>query len=135
MPDVYIRTVMLMSTWVSIQVVGHASDQQQAIDRRESGERAFEWFRRVEECCTRFDPQSEIMQLSTHIGVPVPVSELLYEAVQFAVAVAEGAAAPCTEEQPATRKLPIRTVPVSRSIHCRTLGAVMKSRMREISSP
>jgi thiamine biosynthesis lipoprotein len=89
MPDVYIRTVMLMSTWVSIQVVGHAANQQQATERQESVERAFEWFRRVEECCTRFDHQSEVMQLSTHIGVPVPVSELLYEAVQFAVAVAE----------------------------------------------
>jgi thiamine biosynthesis lipoprotein len=89
MPDVYIRTLMLMSTWVSIQVVGHAANQQQATDRRESVERAFEWFRRVEECCTRFDPESEMMQLSTHIGVPVPVSELLYEAVQFALAVAE----------------------------------------------
>jgi len=89
MPDVYIRTVMLMSTWVTIQVVGHAGDQQQTIDRRETVERAFEWFRRVEECCSRFDPHSELMQLSTQIGVPVPVSELLYEAVQFAVAVAE----------------------------------------------
>jgi thiamine biosynthesis lipoprotein len=89
MPDVYIRTVMLMSTWVTIQVVGHGADQQQAIDRRERVERAFGWFRRVEECCTRFDPQSELMQLSTHVGVAVPVSELLYEAVQFAVAVAE----------------------------------------------
>lgn len=92
MPDVYIRTVMLMSTWVTIQVVGHGADQQQAIDRRERVERAFGWFRRVEECCTRFDPHSELMQLSTHVGVAVPVSELLYEAVQFAVAVAEESA-------------------------------------------
>ena len=84
MPDVYIRTVMLMGTWVTIQVVGHAADQQQDIDRRERVDRAFEWFRRVEECCTRFDPQSEMMRLSTQIGVPVPVSDLLYEAVQFA---------------------------------------------------
>ena len=38
---------------------------------------------------TRFDPQSELMQLSTQIGEAVPVSDLLYEAVQFAVAVAE----------------------------------------------
>lgn len=89
MPDVYIRTVMLMSTWVTIQVVGHAADQQQDIDRRERVDRAFEWFRQVEGCCTRFDPQSEMMRLSTQIGVPVPVSDVLYEAVQFAVAVAE----------------------------------------------
>src|SRR6476620_5255497 len=89
MSDVYIRTVMLMSTCVTIQIVGHGADQQQTIDRGDWVERAFEWFRRVEECCTRFDPQSELMQLSTQIGVAVPVSELLYEAVQFAVAVAD----------------------------------------------
>src|SRR5712691_4345532 len=89
MSDVYIRTVMLMSTCVTIQVVGHGADQPQSIDRREIVERAFAWFRRVEECCTRFDPQSEMMLLTTRIGVPVPVSALLYEAVQFAVAVAE----------------------------------------------
>jgi thiamine biosynthesis lipoprotein len=89
MSDVYIRTVMLMSTCVTIQIVGHGADQQQTIDRGDWVERAFEWFRRVEGCCTRFDPQSELMQLSTQIGVAVPVSDLLYEAVQFAVAVAE----------------------------------------------
>jgi thiamine biosynthesis lipoprotein len=87
--DVYLRTVVLMSTWVTIRVVGHGADEQQAIDRRERVARAFEWFRRVEECCTRFDPHSEMMRLTTRIGVPVPVSALLYEAVQFAVSVAE----------------------------------------------
>ena len=47
-----------------------------AVERVVSGrvERAFEWFRRVEECCTRFDLGSEIMQLATQIGVAVPVS-------------------------------------------------------------
>ena len=80
---------MLMSTCVTIQVVGHGADPQQTAERRAIVERAFEWFRRVEECCTRFDPQSEMMQLTTQVGVPVPVSALLYEAVQFALAVAE----------------------------------------------
>ena len=87
--DVYLQTVVLMSTCVTIQVVGHRADPQDAIDRRERVDRAFEWFRRVEACCTRFDPHSELMQLTAQIGVPVPVSALLYEAVQFAVAVAE----------------------------------------------
>lgn len=106
MSDVYIRTLMLMSTCVTIQVVGHGADQPEAIDRRETVERAFEWFRRVEECCTRFDPQSEMMQLSRQVGVPVPVSALLYEAVQFAVAVAEesdGAFDPTVGHSMATR--------------------------------
>jgi thiamine biosynthesis lipoprotein len=74
---------------VTIQVVGHGAGPQDAIDRRARVDRAFEWFRRVEACCTRFDPHSELMQLTARIGVPVPVSALLYEAVQFAVAVAE----------------------------------------------
>jgi FAD:protein FMN transferase len=86
--DVYLRTVMLMSTCVTIQVVGHEADEPQAIDRRACVERAFEWFRQVEQCCTRFDPHSEMMRLTTQIGVPVPVSAILYEAVHFAVAVA-----------------------------------------------
>ena len=89
MPDVYRRTVMLMGTVVTIQVIGHGADQQQAIERQESVERALDWFRRVEECCTRFDARSEARQLTAQIGSPVPVSAILYEAVQFAVAVAE----------------------------------------------
>ena len=87
--DVYARTVVLMSTRVTIQVVGQPSNPHQTTDRQECVHRAFDWFRKVEECCSRFDPQSELMQLTTRIGVPVPVSALLYEAVRFAVAVAE----------------------------------------------
>jgi FAD:protein FMN transferase len=84
-----IRTVALMGTIVTIEVVGPPVDQEQTSEIDERIERAFGWFRRVEECCTRFDAQSEVMRLSAQIGVSVPVSALLYEAVQFAVAVAE----------------------------------------------
>lgn len=87
--DVYLHTAMLMGTVVTIQVVGHALDQQHALARRECVGRALEWFRRVEACCTRFDAQSEAMQLTARIGVPVPASAMLFEAVQFALAVAE----------------------------------------------
>jgi thiamine biosynthesis lipoprotein len=75
-----IRSVPLMGTIVTIDVVGAADDDV---------ERAFDWFRRVEACCTRFEAQSELMQLTAHVGVAVPVSPLLYEAAQFALAVAE----------------------------------------------
>jgi thiamine biosynthesis lipoprotein len=75
------RTVALMGTIVTIQVVGYEADQ--------SVEAAFDWFRRIEACCTRFDSESEVRQLSTQIGVPVPVSEVLFEAVRFALAVAD----------------------------------------------
>jgi thiamine biosynthesis lipoprotein len=73
-----------MGTIVSIQVVdAGAREAGAAIDR------AFAWFRHVEDTCSRFDPRSELRQLSTRPGEPVPVSDLLFRAVEFAVAVAE----------------------------------------------
>ena len=70
-----------MGTIVTIHVVPPGAEE--AIDR------AFEWFHRIEECCTRFDECSELMQLTTRIGVPVQASAILYEAVRFALMVAE----------------------------------------------
>ena len=84
-----LRTAALMGTFVTIHVVGHEQDSIEAGQREQAVERAFEWFRRVEECCTRFEPSSELMHLTAQVGVPVRVSTLLYEAVQFALAVAE----------------------------------------------
>jgi thiamine biosynthesis lipoprotein len=52
-------------------------------------ERAFEWFRQIEETCTRFNEASELMQLTKQVGVAVPASTILYEAVRFALMVAE----------------------------------------------
>jgi thiamine biosynthesis lipoprotein len=84
-----IRTVQAMGTLVTIQVI--ARDDDRAAGAPDAGgavERAFGWFREVEACCTRFDPGSEAMRLAGRIGVPVPASDILFEAVQFAVAVA-----------------------------------------------
>ncbi len=78
-----------MGTVVTIQVVGHGEDQQQRDARAASVARAADWFRSVEKCCSRFDPESELRQLSEHTGVPVRVSSMLYAAIQFALAVAE----------------------------------------------
>jgi FAD:protein FMN transferase len=75
-----VRTEVLMGTLVTMQV--EASDGDEAI------ERAFGWFREIESRCTRFDPQSELMQLTTRIGVPVVVSPIVFEAVRFAISVA-----------------------------------------------
>jgi thiamine biosynthesis lipoprotein len=77
---VFSRTVAVMGTFVTIQAAGPAE---------ETIERAFGWFRRIEESCSRFDPESEAMRLTTQIGVSVPVSPILYEAVAFALVVAE----------------------------------------------
>ncbi len=89
MSEVYVHTVALMGTVVSIHIVRHVGRHPTREECAAAVARAVEWFHRVEQCCTRFDPESEIMQLSLRIGEAVPVSDLAYEAVQFAVAVAE----------------------------------------------
>jgi thiamine biosynthesis lipoprotein len=76
-----VRTEVLMGTLVTIHVVPPGADA--AIDR------AFEWFRDIEARCTRFDGDSELMRLSGRIGEPVPASPILFEAVRFALSVAE----------------------------------------------
>jgi FAD:protein FMN transferase len=87
--DPSIHTVPLMGTLVTIQVVGRCDHSDDELLRGEAIERAFEWFRSVESCCTRFDPHSELMQLCAQVGKPVPAGPILYEIVQFALAVAE----------------------------------------------
>jgi len=81
-----------MGTLVTIDVVGnvvgHGLSQGPA-QLEAAVERAFGWFRQIEECCSRFEPRSELVRLSAHVGVPVPASAILYEAVQFALTVAE----------------------------------------------
>ncbi len=74
-----------MGTLVSIEVVrsGEHIDDAAAIDR------AFGWFHEIEARCSRFDPRSELMQLCSCFGTPVHVSTILYEAVQFALMLAE----------------------------------------------
>jgi thiamine biosynthesis lipoprotein len=50
-------------------------------------ERAFRWFRQVEAHCSRFDAASELRQLAA--GTPTAASPILFEAVRFALLVAE----------------------------------------------
>lgn len=93
-----VRTEAVMGTLVTIEVCRAGSDE--AIDR------AFQWFFQIEECCTRFDPASELMQLTSRIGVAVPVSAMLFESVRFALSVAEetgGAFDPAVGYQMETR--------------------------------
>jgi thiamine biosynthesis lipoprotein len=72
-----------MGTIVTIHVITTASAAETAIDR------AFGWFHEIEQRCTRFNEQSELMQLCAQPGVSVPVSAILFEAIQFALLVAE----------------------------------------------
>ena len=50
---------------------------------------AFGWFREIEARCSRFDPGSELMRLCARPGEAIEVSPLLFEAVQFALIVAQ----------------------------------------------
>jgi thiamine biosynthesis lipoprotein len=70
-----------MGTLVTIHVV--PSGAEDAI------ERAFGWFHEIEDRCTRFSQRSELMQLTAQAGSPVPASAILYEAVRFALLLAE----------------------------------------------
>src|ERR1035438_8594124 len=74
-----------MGTVVTIQVAGSCNEAglDIAIDR------AFGWFHEIEQRCTRFNEHSELMQLCSQPGVPVPASAILFEAVRFALMVAD----------------------------------------------
>lgn len=75
-----------MGTVATVQIVGRGAEENQLDD---ATERAFTWLHRVEQCCNRFDETSEARQLSRSTGVATPVSPMLFEAVQFALALAE----------------------------------------------
>jgi len=79
------RTDVAMGTFVTIELVDTPSDA--SCD--EIFDRAFGWFHYIEERCTRFNPASELMQLTSRVREAVPVSNVLFEAVNFAVAIAE----------------------------------------------
>ena len=72
-----------MGTVVTIDVVRSGTQADAAVDR------AFGWFHEIEARCTRFNPTSELMQLTAQPRIPVQASAILYEAVKFALMVAE----------------------------------------------
>ena len=91
-PHVYSRTVERMGTLVRMQVAGRRDMEHPASENKDilnAVDRAFDWFRRVEESCTRFDPRSELSQISQTVDQAVPASDILYQALHFALAVAE----------------------------------------------
>lgn len=89
MSHAYLHSVSVMGTVVTIQVVGHGADRREQLDRESAVERAIAWFHTLNDSCTRFDPASELSRLSTKIGAPVPASAIMFQVVQFALAVAE----------------------------------------------
>jgi len=77
------RTATAMGTVVTIRLVGGI-----AAERPVRTQRALDWFSRVEACCSRFDPSSELRRMVHHAGHPFAASEILFEATRFAIAVA-----------------------------------------------
>jgi thiamine biosynthesis lipoprotein len=74
------RTIVAMATFVRIDTPpGHDA----AVDR------ALRWFEELEARCSRFDANSEIVGLTRRVGIAVRVSRPVFEAVQFALAVAD----------------------------------------------
>lgn len=89
MSDSYVETVAVMGTVVTIQVVGHGVGRIEQRERQEGVARAMDWFRETNDRCSRFDPASELSRLSAQVGVPVPVSPMLFELLRFSLALAE----------------------------------------------
>lgn len=85
----YLRSEALMGTVVTVEAPGHDGSHRERLEREEAVDRAMTWFWCVEETCSRFDPRSELRRLSARIGVAVPVSAMLYRAIEFALQVAE----------------------------------------------
>jgi thiamine biosynthesis lipoprotein len=82
------RSEAVMGTIVTVQVPGHAAAETDSSACEAAIERALHWFRVVEQACSRFAPDSELRSLASRPGEPVVVSPLLFEAVQFSLAVA-----------------------------------------------
>ena len=84
----YFHAAALMGTVVSIQIAPR-HDRDNDPESRRAVTRALDWFRAVEAACNRFDPSSEIRRMAAQPGVALDVSPMLFEAVQFALHVAE----------------------------------------------
>lgn len=80
------RTQLFMDTTVEIQVITRRSEDTAAAAALD---RAFEAFRRVEQACSRFSPDSELILSTRQIQTHVPVSPFLYEPLKFALVMAE----------------------------------------------
>ncbi len=81
----FVASDVFMDTLVTIEVAHYPSER--AVT--ELAGHAFDWFREVEAVCSRFEADSELSRLSASPGKPVAVSPILFQTLQFALAVAE----------------------------------------------
>ncbi|QKS60231.1 FAD:protein FMN transferase [Paenibacillus barcinonensis] len=91
---------LFMDTVVDIQVVtgtgenvetGNEERNPQASEQQQLHQinRAFHAFRQVEQACSRFSPESELMKASRQIGEPVQISSFLFEPLKLALHMAQ----------------------------------------------
>jgi thiamine biosynthesis lipoprotein len=81
------KTKLYMDTVVDIQVVtGKWNSKEEA---KAKINRAFEAFQKVEQACSRFSPDSELMEACRLIDTPVPISPFLFEPLKFALEMAK----------------------------------------------
>jgi thiamine biosynthesis lipoprotein len=81
------KTKLYMDTVVDIQVVTGEWKPKEEAEAKIN--RAFEAFQKVEQACSRFSPDSELMEACRLIETPVPVSPFLFEPLKFALEIAK----------------------------------------------
>ncbi len=79
------KTKLYMDTVVDIKVVSRKSKE----ETEAKINRAFQAFQKVEQACSRFSTESELMQASQIIGTPVAISPFLFEPLKFALEMAK----------------------------------------------
>lgn len=84
-PHSFTRTYLALGTLLRVQVVSTTSEN----TLQEATNRALAVVKEVEEACSRFDQDSELVKLvQTPVGKPVSVSSILFQCLQFACEVA-----------------------------------------------
>lgn len=81
----FTQSALYMDTIVTIKIVTSRPEA----EATEKIMRAFTAFEFVQNACNRFDEGSEISRLVQQIGVPVPVSDILFETLRFAREMAD----------------------------------------------
>ncbi|UJF35647.1 FAD:protein FMN transferase [Paenibacillus hexagrammi] len=79
------KSKLMMDTVIEIKVVTSRSP----LDIEPVIEQAFNAFRKVEQACSRFTPESELMKACQQIRTPVPISSWLFQPLKFALEMAE----------------------------------------------
>jgi FAD:protein FMN transferase len=85
----YLHSFVAMGTVVTLRVNRDDASSEFERTRAELLDRAIGWFSRVEHVCNRFDPESEISRLAARPDTWVPLSSLLFSALEFALALAK----------------------------------------------